>query len=70
MSFPKHAKAHQIERMLFEMRPTKAICEELRVGGSVIRGQMKRLGMLRVSLTLEERIRIAEARGIDRRFVP
>jgi hypothetical protein len=56
--------------MLYEMQPTKVICQQLRVGGSVIRGQMKRLGMLRVSLTAAERNKIADLRGIDRRFVP
>ena len=41
-----------------------------KVGGAVVRNQMRRLGLLRVSLTLEERIRIADARGIDRRCLP
>ena len=56
--------------MLLEMQPTKIICNELGVGGAVVRNQMRRLGLLRVSLTLEERIRIADARGIDRRCLP
>ena len=70
MSYPQHAKAREVERMLFEMQPTKIICNELGVGGAVVRNQMRRLGLLRVSLTLEERIRIADARGIDRRCLP
>ncbi len=70
MSYPRHPKSDQIERMLYEMQPTKMICQQLKVGGSVVRSQMKRLGMLRVSLTAEERNKIADWRGIDRRFVP
>jgi hypothetical protein len=56
--------------MLMEMQPTKVICQQLKVDGNVVRGQMRRLGMLRVSLTAEERNKIAGWRGIDRRFVP
>jgi hypothetical protein len=70
VSYPRHPKSGQIERMLREMQPTKMICQQLRVGGSEVRGQTKRLGMLRVLLTLEERLKIADARGIDRRLVP
>ncbi len=70
MSYPQHAKAKDVERMLLEMQPTKIICNELGVGGAVVRNQMRRLGLLRVSLTLEERIRIADDRGIDRRCLP
>ena len=70
MSYPQHAKAREVERMLLEMQPTKIICNELGVGGAVVRNQMRRLGLLRVLLTLEERIRIADARGIDRRCLP
>lgn len=70
MSYPEHAKAQAVQRMLMEMQPTKIICNELGVGGAVVRNQMRRLGLLRVSLTLEERIRIADARGIDRRCLP
>ena len=70
MSYPQHAKAQAVERMLLEMQPTKIICNELGVGGAVVRNQMRRLGLLRVSLTLEERIRIADARGIVRRCLP
>jgi hypothetical protein len=70
VSYPQHAKAKDVERMLLEMQPTKIICNELGVGGAVVRNQMRRLGLLRVSLTLEERIRIADDRGIDRRCLP
>jgi hypothetical protein len=70
MSYPEHAKAQAVQRMLMEMQPTKVICHKLQVGGAVVRNQMRRLGLLRVSLTLEERIRIADARGIDRRCLP
>ena len=56
--------------MLMQMQPTKVICHKLQVGGAVVRNQMRRLGLLRVSLTLEERIRIADARGISRKFLP
>ncbi len=70
MSYPRNPKGEAICRMLMEMQPTKVICQQLKVGGSVVRGQMRRLGMLRVSLTAEERNKIADWRGIDRRFVP
>lgn len=70
MSYPQHAKAQAVQRMLMEMQPTKVICHKLQVGGAVVRNQMRRLGLLRVSLTLEERIRIADDRGIDRRCLP
>jgi DNA-binding CsgD family transcriptional regulator len=70
MSYPIHPKGEEVCRMLMEMQPTKVICNELGVGGAVVRNQMRRLGLLRVSLTLEERIRIADARGIDRRCLP
>lgn len=70
MSYPEHAKAQAVQRMLMEMQPTKVICHKLQVGGAVVRNQMRRLGLLRVSLTLEERIRIADGRGIDRRCLP
>ena len=70
MSYPQHAKAKEVQRMLMEMQPTKVICHKLHVSGAVVRNQMRCLGMLRVSLTLEERIRIADARGIDRRCLP
>ena len=70
MSYPEHAKAQAVQRMLMEMQPTKIICHKLQVGGAVVRNQMRRLGLLRVSLTLEDRIRIADARGIDRRCLP
>ena len=70
MSYPEHAKAQAVQQMLMEMQPTKVICHKLQVGGAVVRNQMRRLGLLRVSLTPEERIRIADARGIDRRCLP
>ena len=70
MSYPQHAKAQAVQRMLMEMQPTKVICHKLQVGGAVVRNQMRRLGLLRVSLTLEDRIRIADDRGIDRRCLP
>ena len=70
MSYPIHPKGEEVCRMLMEMQPTKVICHKLQVGGAVVRNQMRRLGLLRVSLTLEERIRIADARGIDRRCLP
>ena len=70
MSYPQHAKAQAVQRMLMEMQPTKVICHKLKVDGAVVRNQMRRLGLLRVSLTLEERIKIADARGIDRRCLP
>jgi hypothetical protein len=70
MSYPRNPKGEEICRMLMEMRPTKTICNELGVGGAAVRGQMRRLGLLRVSLTREERIRIADARGISRKCLP
>jgi hypothetical protein len=56
--------------MLLEMRPHKTIALELRVEPTLIRTQSDRLGLLRIGLTREERLWLAEKRGIDRRLVP
>jgi hypothetical protein len=56
--------------MLMEMRPQKMIASELRVQPSLIRTQSDRLGLIRIGLTREERLWLADKRGIDRKLVP
>lgn len=70
MSYPRHPKGESICRMLMEMRSYKTISLELRVPVEVVRNQADRLGILRVGLTKEERLWLADKRGIDRRLVP
>ena len=70
MSYPRHPKGEAIRRMLMEMRSHKTISLELRVPVEVVRNQADRLGILRVGLTKEERLWLADKRGIDRRLVP
>ena len=53
-----------------EMRQYKQIESDLHVPVAVIRNQAARLGMVRVPLTREERLWIAEKRGIDRKLTP
>ena len=53
-----------------EMRQYKQIESELRIPTGVVRNQAARLGMIRVPLTREERLWIAEKRGINRKLVP
>jgi hypothetical protein len=70
MSYPRNPKGEEICRMLMEMRPQKMIASELRVQPSLIRTQSDRLGLVRIGLTREERLWLADKRGIDRRLVP
>ena len=56
--------------MLMEMRSYKTISLELRVPVEVVRNQADRLGILRIGLTKEERLWLADKRGIDRKLVP
>lgn len=70
MSYPRHPKGEAICRMLMEMRSNKTISLELRVPVEVVRNQADRLGLLRIGLTKEERLWLAEKRGIDRKLVP
>lgn len=70
MSHPPHPKSAKITKALMEMRQYKQIESDLRVPVAVIRNQAARLGMVRVPLTREERLWIAEKRGIDRKLAP
>jgi hypothetical protein len=70
MSYPRNPKGEEICRMLMEMRPQKMIASELRVQPSLIRTQSDRLGLIRIGLTREERLWLADKRGIDRKLVP
>jgi hypothetical protein len=70
MSYPRNPKGEEICRMLMEMRPQKMIASQLRVQPSLIRTQSDRLGLIRIGLTREERLWLADKRGIDRKLVP
>lgn len=70
MSFPRHPKGETICRMLMEMRAYKQIESELKVPLAVVRNQAARMDMVRVALTREERLWLADKRGIDRKLVP
>lgn len=70
MSYPRHPKGEQICRMLMEMRPNKEIASTLRVRLEEVRNQADRLGFLRIGLTRQERLWLAEKRGIDPKLAP
>ena len=70
MSYPKHPKAAQIERMLLEMESSKAIKAQLNISDNTLKTTRRRLGMLRVALTYEERLLIAQKRGINPNLIP
>lgn len=70
MSYPGHPKAEQIKKLLLEMRTYKDIALTLRVPLAAIRWQLQRQQMLRIAVTREERLWLAEKRGIPRSFVP
>lgn len=70
MSQFRHPLGDKICKMLLEMRPHKTIALELRVEPTLIRTQSDRLGLLRIGLTREERLWLAEKRGIDKKLVP
>ena len=70
VSQPRHPLGEKICKMLLEMRPHKTIAAELRVQPHIIRTQSDRLGLLRIGVTREERLWLAEKRGIDKKLVP
>ena len=70
MSYPRHPQGEKICQMLMEMRSVKEICAVLRVQPATVRNQIDRLGLIRIGLTREERLWLADKRGIDRRLVP
>ena len=70
MSYPRHPKGDEICRLLLEMRPVKEICAAMKVKPTTVRNQIDRLGLIRIGLTREERLWLADKRGIDRRLVP
>lgn len=53
-----------------EMRPNKEIASTLRVRLEEVRNQADRLGFLRIGLTRQERLWLAEKRGIDPKLAP
>lgn len=70
MSYPSNPKGEAIRRMLMEMRTYKEIALTLRVPMAAVRWQVDQRKMLRIPLTREERLWLAERRGIDRKLVP
>jgi hypothetical protein len=70
LSYPRHPKAEEIQRALLEMKQYKTIRAELDVGSRAVLSQARRLEMIRLPVTRQEREWLAERRGIDRRLVP
>lgn len=70
MSYPMHAKAAEVERMLLEMRDSKHIQAELGVGERVVRRQARRIEMIRIPCTYEERLFLAKRRGVTTKYIP
>ena len=70
MSYPGNPKSDKIVRMLMEMKLYKQIESELRVPLAAVKWQVTRMGMLRIPVTREERLWLAERRGIDKKLVP
>jgi hypothetical protein len=56
--------------MLMEMRTYKEIALTLRVPLSAVKWQVDQRRMLRIPLTREERLWLADKRGVDRKVVP
>jgi hypothetical protein len=56
--------------MLMEMRSYKEIALTLRVPLAAVKWQVNQRQMLRIPITREERLWLAEKRGIDRKLVP
>jgi len=70
VSYPMHAKAAEVERMLLEMRDSKHIQAELGVGERVVRRQARRIEMIRIPCTYEERLFLAKRRGVTTKYIP
>lgn len=70
MSYPMHPKANQIAQMLLEMRQWKEIQNELGVSDRAVRRQSRRLEMIRVPVTREERHMLADRRKVTHKYVP
>jgi len=70
VSYPSNPKGEAIRRMLMEMRTYKEIALTLRVPMAAVRWQVDQRQMLRIPVTREERLWLAERRGIDRKLVP
>lgn len=70
MSYPLNPQSAKIVQMLMEMRTYKEIALTLRVPLSAVKWQVDQRKMLRIPLTREERLWLADKRGIDRKVVP
>lgn len=70
MTYPSNPQTAKIVRMLMEMRTYKEIALTLRVPLSTVKWQVDQRNMLRVPLTREERLWLADKRGVDRKVVP
>jgi hypothetical protein len=70
MSYPLNPQSAKIVQMLMEMRTYKEIALTLRVPMAAVKWQVDQRKMLRIPLTREERLWLADKRGIDRKLVP
>ena len=70
MSYPLNPSSAKIVQMLMEMRSYNEIAMTLRVPMAAVKWQVDQRQMLRIPITREERLWIAEKRGIDRKLVP
>lgn len=70
MSYPLNPSSAKIVQMLMEMRSYKEIAMTLRVPMAAVKWQVDQRQMLRIPITREERLWLAEKRGINRKLVP
>ena len=70
MSYPLNPQSAKIVQMLMEMRSYKEIAMTLRVPMAAVKWQVDQRQMLRIPITREERLWLAEKRGINRKLVP
>ena len=70
MSYPLNPQSAKIVQMLMEMRTYKEIALTLRVPLSAVKWQVDQRKMLRIPLTREERLWLADKRGVDRKVIP
>jgi len=70
LSYPLNPSSAKIVQMLMEMRSYKEIAMTLRVPMAAVKWQVDQRQMLRIPITREERLWLAEKRGINRKLVP
>jgi len=70
VSYPANPKTAKIKQMLMEMKLYKQIQCELRVPLAAVKWHVTQMGMLRIPVTRQERLWLAEKRGINPKLVP